>query len=133
MKLQDLKNAMQALFRILTCPQCGQTYKPSNVHLLKSPKTGPDGQTILVHSECNKCKQTVMTSVLVDAGDIIGASIKTDLTALDAAKVINRAPISTDDIIKIHQGLGTLGDELKTAHSRKRVRKTRTSQASTSV
>lgn len=112
MKLQELKSVMQNLVKILSCSQCGKNYEAANIHLLKKPQTEGSFVQLYIHSDCSKCHTSVLSNLVLDEGELVGATVKTDLSAEDAIKLLAKSPITADDVIGIHTQMDKFQKEL---------------------
>jgi hypothetical protein len=115
MKRIDFKKVIGWLGFILRCPICGFKYNLDNTQVLESKQEDADGAArILIHSDCQKCKSSVMFNIDIDGPEIFSVGMVTDLTRRDSTKFSKLSAINTDDCIKIHQGLqGFNGDFVK--------------------
>lgn len=106
MKNFDLKKVMQWLGHVLKCPICGFKYNLEHTKVIDSQQNEVFGEAqILIHSDCNKCKSSVMFNIEIRGPEVFSVGMITDLTQEDSAKFKNRKPITADEVIKIHQGL----------------------------
>ena len=60
---------------------------------------------LLIHSDCQKCKSSVMFNIDINGPDIFTVIAKTDLTSKDSAKFSELPSIDIDDCIQVHQSL----------------------------
>jgi hypothetical protein len=105
MKNMDFKKVMAWLGMILRCPVCNQKYDLGQIELLES-EHGEEGDThLLIHSDCNRCKSSVMFNIDINGPEIYSVGMVTDLTSKDSAKFSKYQPINVDDVIGIHRVL----------------------------
>lgn len=120
MKNFNFKKVMEWLGYILKCPVCGYKYNLDQTQVIDSQHNErTDGAKILIHSDCNKCKSSVMFNIEINGPEVFSVGMVTDLTGKDSAKFRHHRPISINDVINIHKGLKRFkGDFIKefTAH-----------------
>jgi hypothetical protein len=103
MKNFDFKKVMQWLGYILKCPICGFKYNLNNTKVIHSEQDEVYNEAkILIHSDCQKCKSSVMFNVEIRGPEVFSVGMVTDLTGNDSSKFKNSAPLSADDVISIH-------------------------------
>jgi hypothetical protein len=104
MKNYDFKKVMQWLGHILKCPICGFKYNLNNTRVIESSQDEVFGEArILIHSDCQKCKSSVMFNVEIRGPEVFSVGMVTDLTGTDSSKFQNRAPLTANDVIGIHK------------------------------
>lgn len=115
MKRIDFKKVISWLGYILRCPVCGFKYNLENTQVLESQQEEASGAArLLIHSDCVKCKSSVMFNIDIDGPEIFSIGMITDLTRPDSRKFADLDPITTDDVINIHKGLKAFnGDFVK--------------------
>ena len=115
----DLKKVMQWLGYILKCPICGQKYHLDHTKIVDSRQNEIfEEALILIHSECQKCKSSVMFNIEIRGPELFSSAMITDLTHQDTAKFKKHNPISPNEVIKIHQSLKQFkGDLVKSLTS----------------
>ena len=106
MKPYDFKKVMQWLGHILKCPICGHKYNLGTTQIIESrqDEVYQDAE-ILIHSDCSKCKSSVMFNVEIRGPEVFSVGVVTDLTGSDSSKFRNRQPISADEVLSIHETL----------------------------
>ncbi len=111
----DLKKVIEWLGLILKCPICGSKYQPNKTKVIDSEENEAFSEaTILIHSDCNKCKSSVMFNVEIKGPEVFSVGMVTDLTQEDSDRFKNCKSINPDDVIKIHKSLKTFkGDFVK--------------------
>ncbi len=106
MKKYDFKKVMEWLGYILKCPICGYKYNMDQTQVIDSEQDDVFGEAkILIHSDCNKCKSSVMFNIEIRGPEVFSVGMVTDLTGKDSSKFKNRNPISANEIIDLHKGL----------------------------
>ncbi len=112
MKNMDFKKVMAWLGLILRCPVCNHKYDLGKIDLLDS-ENGDEGDThLLIHSDCGRCKSSVMFSIDINGPEIYSVGIITDLTSKDSAKFSKFGPIEVDEVIGIHRDLKNFKGDL---------------------
>jgi len=102
----DFKKVMEWLGFILRCPICGFRYNLDNTKIIESEQDEAYNEAhILIHSDCNKCKSSVMFNVEIKGLEIFSVGMITDLTSADSARFRNAKPIKPDEVINIHKAL----------------------------
>jgi hypothetical protein len=112
----DLKKVMQWLGYVLKCPICGFKYNIEHTKVIDSKQNEVFGEAqILIHSDCAKCKSSVMFNIEIRGPEVFSVGMITDLTQEDSAKFKNKKPITANEVIKIHQSLRSFrADSLRT-------------------
>ncbi|OGE88036.1 MAG: hypothetical protein A3J07_01865 [Candidatus Doudnabacteria bacterium RIFCSPLOWO2_02_FULL_49_13] len=106
MKKFDLNRILQWLAHILRCPVCGHKYEASQTKIIDAADDKPMmGRSILVHTDCDKCKSSVVFSIAIDGPEIFSIGMVTDLTSQDTSKFKNSQPISSDEVLATHEFL----------------------------
>lgn len=102
----DFKKIIEWLSQILRCPVCGYRYNLEQTKIIdsKDDKFSPNG-SLLIHTDCDRCKSSVVFSIAVDGPEIFSVGMVTDLTSSDTRKFKNSQPICSDDILATHQFL----------------------------
>lgn len=112
MKNMDFKKVIAWLGLILRCPICNQKYDLGKIDLLESDH-GEEGDThLLIHSDCNRCKSSVMFNIDINGPEVYSVGMITDLTSKDSAKFSKYQPLNIDDCIAIHRGLKNFQGDL---------------------
>lgn len=106
MKKIDFKKVIGYLGFILRCPICEFKYNLQNIKVLETQQDEfMDEARIVIHSDCEKCKSSVMFNIDINGPEIFSVGMITDLNSKDSAKFSKYTPINTNDVIKIHQSL----------------------------
>lgn len=102
----DYKKVIQWLGFVLRCPICGFKYDMDQTKIIETEtKDILDEAHILIHSDCSKCKSSVMFNIEIKGPEIFSVGMITDLTHQDSRKFQKRDPISANEIIGIHENL----------------------------
>lgn len=97
---------MEWLAHILRCPVCGQKYSADQTQIIDAAEDKPMlNRNILVHTDCDKCKSSVVFSIAIDGPEIFSIGMVTDLTSQDTSKFKNAKPISSDEVLATHEFL----------------------------
>lgn len=100
----DFKKVMEWLGYILKCPICGFKYNLGNTHVVESHQDEVFGEAhIVLHSDCTKCKSSVMFNVEIRGPEVFSVGMVTDLTSGDSNKFRNKQPLTANDVIGIHK------------------------------
>ena len=114
----DLNKITQWLAYILKCPVCGHRYTPDQTQIIDSGEDHPFAtRNLLVHTDCNKCKSSVVFSIAIDGPEIFSIGMVTDLTSQDTSKFKNAGPISSDEVLALHESLSGFDGDFKAALS----------------
>lgn len=106
MKNIDFQKVLAWLGLVLRCPVCGTKYNLNQTKVVQTADDMADAETrILMHSECHKCKSSVMFNIDINGSDVFSVAVVTDLTAQDSARFNHLKPITADECITLHQGL----------------------------
>ncbi len=106
MKTFDFKKIVQWLGFVLKCPICGHKYNLEKTKVLESDQNESLNEAhLLIHSDCLKCKSSVMFNVEIHGPEVFSVGMVTDLTGQDSAKFNKLGPIRTNEVIGIHQAL----------------------------
>lgn len=121
MKKIDLKKVLTWLGFMLHCPVCNVKYDFSNIKILDSEQDEQTAEArLLIHSDCHKCKSSVMFNIDINGPDIFTVIAKTDLTSRDSAKFSKVPALNVDDCIAMHSSLKNFnGDFIKVLKARK--------------
>jgi hypothetical protein len=102
----DIKKVMDMLGTMLRCPICGAKYGRSGTRVIESDQDMVFNEAyVLLHSDCNKCKSSIVFSVEIKGPEVFSVGMVTDLTQNDTIKFRGSTPIESTEVIKIHQGL----------------------------
>jgi hypothetical protein len=109
MKRFDIKKVMEWLGLVLKCPICGFKYNLENTKIIETEQDELFGEAnMLLHSDCTKCKSSVMFNIEIRGPEVFSVGMVTDLTREDSAKFKNSKPISVNEVIGIHKSLKKL-------------------------
>lgn len=116
----DIKKIIEWLGFILKCPICGHKYNLEKTNILESEQNEIYSEAhILIHSDCTKCKGSVMFNVDVKGPEVFSVGMVTDLTGQDSARFQKLEPISSNEVLGIHQALKTFKGDFITSFVQK--------------
>ena len=106
MKHFDFKKVIGLMGLILRCPICSTKYNLDHLNVIDSQEDESfGGAWLLIHSECKKCKSSVMFNVDINGPEVFSVGMVTDLTSSDSAKFSKLDPINVDEVLDIHESL----------------------------
>ncbi len=112
----DYNKIVQWLAYILKCPVCGQRYNPDQTKIIDTGEERPlAGRSLLVHTDCDRCKSSVVFSIAIDGPEIFSIGMVTDLTSQDTTKFKNSQPISSDEVLATHEFLRGFDGDFRSA------------------
>ena len=112
----DYNKILQWLAYIIKCPVCGQKYNADQTKVIDSGEDKPvNSRSLLVHTDCERCKSSVVFSIAIDGPEIFSIGMVTDLTSQDTSKFKNREPITSDEVLATHEFLRTFDGDFKSA------------------
>lgn len=116
MKQFDIKKIIEWLGFVLKCPICNHKYNLEKTKILESEQNEVFNEArILIHSDCQKCKSSVMFNVEIRGPEVFSVGMVTDLTGQDSGKFQKQGPIHVDEVIGIHKALKVFnGDFIST-------------------
>ena len=106
MRKFDIKKVLGWLGFMLQCPVCNSKYAAANIKVLDSHQELDLPEThLLIHSDCHKCKSSVMFNIDISGHDVFTVIAKTDLNKKDSAKFSDMPALEINDCIKIHESI----------------------------
>jgi uncharacterized protein (DUF983 family) len=111
----DIKKIVAWLSQILRCPVCGQHYNLEQTRVIEGEDKPTIGGSLLVHTDCEKCKSSVMFSIAIDGPEIFTIATVTDLTTEDTLRFKDRDAITTDEVLATHEFLTTFDGNFRDA------------------
>ena len=82
------------------CPLCAMSYNPQEARIL-----GEKEDSHLLHIQCGNCSNAIIALVLISSVGVSSVGLVTDLSFDDVLRFKNARPISTDDVIEVHDAL----------------------------
>lgn len=58
---------------------------------------------LLIHTDCERCKSSVIFSIAIDGPEIFSVGMVTDLTSTDTSKFKNTRTLNSNDVLAMHQ------------------------------
>lgn len=102
----DLKKIIEWLGFVLKCPVCGVKYNLNQTKVIETEQNEALGEAhVLIHSDCTKCKSSVMFNIEINGPEVFSVGMVTDLTSSDSSRFKRKTPISVNEVIGIHQEL----------------------------
>lgn len=112
----DFKKILEWLAFILRCPVCGQRYNLEQTKIVENKDDRSiGGGNLLVHTDCDRCKSSVVFGIAIDGPEIFSIGMVTDLTSSDSNKFKNSNPITPDEVLATHQFLTSFDGDFKRA------------------
>jgi len=106
MRETHYQKMIELLSLVLHCPVCGNKYNAENTNLIDRPELEHrEDSSLLVHTDCERCKSSVVFSISMDGPEIFSVGMVTDLTGADAQKFKNSSEVSVDEVIEFHEFL----------------------------
>src|SRR5258708_14735193 len=106
MKKFDFKKVIEWLGFVLRCPICQFKYNLDHTKVIDSEQNEGLGEArILIHSDCTKCKSSVMFNIEINGPEVFSVGMVTDLTSQDSERFKHQGVISSNEIINLHKGL----------------------------
>jgi hypothetical protein len=100
----DFKKVIEWLGYILKCPICGHKYNLGNTQVIDTEHDEIFGDAkIVIHSDCGKCKSSVMFNVEIRGPEVFSVGMVTDLTSGDSSKFKKKKAITANEVLNIHQ------------------------------
>lgn len=110
----DFKKIIEWLSFMLRCPVCGYRYNLDQTKIVDSEDRITGNSNLLMHTDCERCKSSVVFSIAIDGPEILTACMITDLTSSDTKKFKNIDPISSDEVLATHQFLNEFNGDFQT-------------------
>ena len=106
MKNYDVKKIIEWLGFLLRCPICSHKYNLDKTRVLESEQNEIFNEAhILIHSDCQKCKSSVMFNVEIRGPEVFSVGMVTDLTGQDSSKFSKLGPIGANEVLGIHKAI----------------------------
>ena len=109
----DFKKIIEWLAYILRCPVCGHRYNLEQTKIIDNKDEQGNNPNLLVHTDCERCKSSVVFSIAIDGPEIFSIGMVTDLTSTDTTKFKNAEPITSDEVLATHQFLDRFDGDFK--------------------
>lgn len=110
----DLKKIMEWLAHVLRCPICGQKYSLDQTKIVDSKDDKLlSGANLLVHTDCERCKSSVVFSIAIDGPEIFSVGMVTDLTSRDIKRFRNTPALKPEDVLSLHGFLDSFDGDFR--------------------
>lgn len=106
---------MELLSTILHCPVCNNKYNAEQTNIIEENADKYEGSPMLVHSDCESCKSSVVFSISLDGPEVLSVGMVTDLTSQDARKFRDNRGISADEVLDFHEFVKTFDGDFERA------------------
>ena len=112
---RDYQKMIELLAFVLHCPICNNKYNAEATNIIEGSvlnpgapgmEEKPEDAPIMVHTDCELCKSSVVFSITLDGAEVFSVGMVTDLTSSDAAKFRDNEAITADQLIEFHNFLG---------------------------
>jgi len=124
MKSFDIKKVMEWLGYVLRCPICGIRYRLEQTKVIETTHDELYGEAnILIHSDCAKCKSSVMFNVEIRGPEVFSVGMVTDLTQADSSRFKKHGPILPNDVIGVHREIRKFKGDFVSLFTRQEVPK----------
>lgn len=105
MKKIDIQKIFEILSTALRCPVCDYRYNLDRTKVIETKQEKNGQLSLLIHSNCEKCKSNVVFSVAITGPEIFSVGMVTDLTDADTTKFSKKSAISSEHILNLHHFL----------------------------
>jgi len=82
------------------CPLCQSSYNPQEARVL-----GEKEDSHLLHIQCGNCANAIIALVLISSVGVSSVGLVTDLSYHEVNRFKESAPVSTDEVIDVHNML----------------------------
>ncbi len=97
---------LELLSFILHCPVCSNKYNAEQTSIIDTETSErADSPAIIVHTDCENCKSSVVFNVSMDGPEVFSVGMVTDLTLNDAQRFKELQNVTLDEIIDFHEYL----------------------------
>ena len=90
MKKMDFQKVIQWLSFALKCPVCSYKYNLESTKIIDNKQSENDQGTLLIHSDCDQCKSSVVFSISINGPEIFTVGMLSDLTSSDSDKFLDK-------------------------------------------
>ncbi len=85
---------------IHACPLCKAGYEEAGITIIEKGDAA-----VVAHAVCPSCGQALLALVAVSGVGMSSVASRTDCTADDAVRFLNRASLTEDDILTMYAGM----------------------------
>lgn len=97
-----MKPNLENLKALIHCPVCSKEYRPARMLLLDEA----DRRSTL-HLTCESCHASSLVFVSLSPIGAVSMGLLTDLEQSEAKRLFTSEPISSDEVLQVHQYLKT--------------------------
>ncbi len=90
----------ESLRNIAYCPVCHHHYNPIQAKVVEEGNGAH-----LIYVKCNRCQSSILALILAGSFGISSVGLITDLDSYEVSKFCRLSPISSNEVIKVHQKL----------------------------
>lgn len=112
MKKIDFEKVIQLLSNALRCPVCEYQYNLERTKIIETKNDDQDHANLLVHSDCGRCRSSVLFNITINGPEVFSLNVVTDLTSADTKKFSNAEPINAKDVLNTHYFLNSFDGDL---------------------
>ena len=106
MKKRDIHKILAWISQMLTCPICDTYYTSESTKLIENRvENAATESSVIVHSDCKNCRSSVSFNIAMFGPEIFSIGAVSDLTAVDALRFRNYSPLTSDEVISMHDFL----------------------------
>lgn len=102
MKKIDFEKVIKLLSYALRCPVCEYKYNLERTKIIDTKQEDQNQANLLVHSDCGRCRSSVIFSINITGPDIFSLVTVTDLTTSDSKKFAKAPVLSANDVLNFH-------------------------------
>jgi hypothetical protein len=92
----------EGLKTVAVCSICSNRYNPMEAKIVLE-----NSNTHLIHIKCRNCQSSTIAVIMASNLGISSVGLVTDLEADDIIKFLKARPISSNEILEIHQSLNS--------------------------
>ncbi len=102
MKKIDFEKVIQLLSNALRCPVCDYRYNLERTKIIDTKQDEDNQANLLVHSDCGRCRSSVLFNITINGPEVFSLNVVTDLTGSDTEKFTNSKPVTAGDVLNLH-------------------------------
>ncbi len=95
-----MKPNLENLKALVHCPVCDKEYRPVKMLLLSQEE-----KRSTLHLTCEACGASTLVYVSLSPMGVVSLGVLTDLEQTEARNLFQKAPISSDEVLQVHQFL----------------------------
>lgn len=106
MRNANYQKMIELLAFVLHCPICSNKYNAERTSIIEAlEEDRGEESSMLVHTDCDRCKSSVVFSISLEGPEIFSVGMVTDLTSADTIKFRDADPVTVDQVIDFHSAL----------------------------